>query len=243
MIPLIYTLVVTHLTMVATTIYLHRGKAHRSLEYHPALEHFFRFWLWLTDGVDVQQWVAQHRLHHAKSDQVGDPHSPVIFGIKRIAIDGFFTTCINRYGSKPFVSDIDLAVYGKGCPDDWMERNVYRPHLRQGLVLMLIINVLLFGRLGLLIWLVQLTWSPMISNSIITGLAHWGLGYKHPKSGDNSHNLPGLGFLVIGDQLHSNHHANPAAAKLSQRWFEFDLGWVYIKIFEALGLLKINKIQ
>jgi stearoyl-CoA desaturase (delta-9 desaturase) len=243
MIPLIYTLVVTHLTMIASCLYIHRSVGHRSVTFHPALVHFFRFWMWLTDGLNTREWTAQHRRHHVATDKPGDPHSPVIFGIKKIAWEGFFTSCYQRYGSRPWNDAEELEFYGKGCPDDWLERNVYVPHLRQGLVLMLIINVLLFGRLGILIWIVQLIWTPLWSNSVITGLAHWKVGYHNPKADDNSRNIPGIGFFLIGDEYHSNHHANPSSPKLSQKWYEFDLGWFYIKVLRTLRLARIRSLD
>lgn len=238
MIAIIYTLILTHLTMVAVCVYLHRGLVHRSMEFHPALEHFFRFYLWLTDGVDIKSWVATHRIHHRFTDVEGDPHSPVLLGIKAIAVTSFFQSCVYRYENRDR-SKLELQVYGSGTPDDWMEKNIYC-HQRLGLVLMLIINVLLFGRVGVLIWLVQVIWTPLWSNSVVTGFAHYLGGYQHPDCKDNSRNLPFLGFFLIGDQLHSNHHANPSSAKLSQRWFEFDLGWMYIKLMSSLGLVKIK---
>jgi stearoyl-CoA desaturase (delta-9 desaturase) len=159
----------------------------------------------------------------------------VLLGIKQVAVVGFFETCLYRYRS--FAPKLEIETYGAGVKEDWLERNVYI-HQRLGLLLMLIINILLFGRIGLLIWLVQVIWTPLWSNSVITGLAHWRFGYRHPDAKDNSRNFPGLGFFIIGDQLHSNHHADPASPKLSQKWYEFDLGWFYIRILRALGLAK-----
>lgn len=237
MIEVIYTLIVTHITMASVCIYLHRGTVHKSLEFHPFLSHFFRFWLWLTDGVHVKEWTATHRKHHRFTDVDGDPHSPMILGIKTIAWTNFYETLIYRY--RNFGPKLEVEVYGAGVPNDWLERNVYVPHQRLGLVLMLIINVLFFGKYGVLIWLIQLAWTPFWSGSIVTGFAHYLGGYHNPKAQDNSRNLPFLGFFIIGDELHSNHHANPSSAKLSQKWWEFDLGWFYICIFEKLHLLKV----
>lgn len=235
MIALIYLLVTTHLTMVAVCIYLHRGVAHKSLEFHPWVAHAFRFWLWLTDGVHVKEWVATHRKHHRFTDVEGDPHSPLLIGIWAIVGRGFVQTCIYRYRS--FAPKLEVEAYGAGTPDDWLERNFYVPHQRLGLLLLLIIDVLLFERLGLAIWLVQIIWTPLLSGSIITGFAHYVGGYKTSK--DNSRNYPFLGLLIIGDNLHSNHHADPANPKLSRAWYEFDLGWLYIKALERLKLVKI----
>jgi stearoyl-CoA desaturase (Delta-9 desaturase) len=235
---LIYTLICTHLTMVSVCIYLHRGTAHKSMDFHPALAHFFRFWLWLTDGCNVKEWVATHRRHHRFTDIEGDPHSPVLLGIYIVAVRNFFETVVYRYRS--FAPKLEVEVYGAGCPDDWLERNVYTKHQRLGLVLLLIINVLLFGKPGLLVWLIQICWTPLWSSSVITGFAHYWGGYKNPACNDNSRNFPGLGLFIIGDEYHSNHHARPGSAKLSHKWYEFDLGWLYITILKNIGLIHVR---
>jgi stearoyl-CoA desaturase (delta-9 desaturase) len=239
MIEIVYTLIVTHITMICVCIYLHRGLTHKTMQFKPVLEHFFRFWLWLTDGVMIKDWVATHRKHHRYADKPGDPHSPVLLGIKTIAWTNFYETLVYRY--RNFAPQWETEIYGKETPDDWLERNVYVPHQRLGLLLMLLINVLLFGRWGILIWFIQLAWTPFWSGSIITGFAHYIGGYHNKDANDNSRNFPFLGFFIIGDELHSNHHAEPWNAKLSRKWYEFDLGWMYIKIFEKFGLLTVIK--
>jgi stearoyl-CoA desaturase (delta-9 desaturase) len=234
---IIYTIVMTHITMVFATLYLHRGLSHKTLEFKPAFEHFIRFWLWLTDGVHMKEWVATHRKHHRFTDVEGDPHSPVIWGIKKIAFSDFFATSYYRY--RNFAPQWQVEAYGVGTPDDWMERNVYVPYQRMGLVLLLLINLLLFGWTGIIVWLIQVFWTPFWSGSIVTGFAHYWGGYHNEKAKDNSKNLPFLGFFLIGDNMHSNHHAEPANPKLSHKWWEFDLGWCYIKLWEKLKLVKI----
>lgn len=236
---ILYTLVTTHITMASVCIYLHRGTAHKAMEFHPALQHFFRFWLWLTDGVNVKDWVATHRRHHRFTDVEGDPHSPVLLGLYIVGIRNFFETVIYRY--RNFADKLQTEVYGAGVPNDWIERNIYVKHQRLGLVLLLIIDVLLFERVGLLVWLIQICWTPLWSSSIITGFAHYCGGYQHKDCKDNSRNFPGLGLFIIGDEYHSNHHVNPGSPKLSQRWYEFDLSWLYIKILAAVGLIKLDK--
>jgi len=235
---IIATLVMCHITMACVSIYLHRGLSHNRIEYHPVVEHFFRFWLWLTDGVVVKHWVAQHRKHHKYTDRQGDPHSPVIFGIKAIAWHGFVATIFNRY--RFFDTDWAIEHYGKNTPDDWLERNIYTPYSKAGLFVMLAIDLLLFGPWGLLAWIVQMIWIPFWSNSVITGFCHW-WGYKHKDSTDNSRNLFPIGIVMVGDELHSNHHAHPENPNNRHRWFEFDLGWCYITLLKWFGLAKLKQ--
>lgn len=236
---IIYTIVTTHLTSTITSIYLHRGLTHKNFKFNIVVEHFFRFWLWLTDGVNMKNWVAQHRKHHRFTDVEGDPHSPVLFGIKKIAFGGFMQTLLYRYEYRFPDTQKTNELYGFGTPDDWLERNIYNKQYL-GLALLLVIDVLLFGWYGLLVWLIQISWMPLWSALVVTGFAHW-WGYRDPKSKDNSRNLifP-LGFFLAGDHLHNNHHMYPAEPKLSRRWFEFDLGWTYVRILEILKLAKIN---
>jgi stearoyl-CoA desaturase (delta-9 desaturase) len=234
----IYTLVMTHITMASVSIYLHRGLSHQTITFHLILGHFFRFWLWLTDGVVIKHWVAQHRKHHKYTDVTGDPHSPIIFGLKAIAWDGFLATIFNRY--RFFDSDWVIENYSKNTPNDWIEKTVYTPYSKVGLFVMLGIDVLLFGWYGILIWIVQMVWIPFWSNSVVTGFCHW-WGYQHKDCKDNSRNLFPIGIIMVGDELHSNHHAHPNNPNNKYRWFEFDLGYIYIRIFEKLGLLTINK--
>lgn len=238
MYTVIATLVMCHITMACVSIYLHRGLSHQRIQYHPVLEHFFRFWLWLTDGVIVKHWVAQHRKHHKYTDVQGDPHSPVIFGIKAIAWHGFFSTIFTRY--QFFDTDWAIEHYGKGTPNDWIERHLYTPYSKAGLFIMLAIDVIAFGPWGILVWVVQMIWIPLWSNSVITGLCHW-WGYQHEDCRDNSRNLLPIGIIMVGDELHSNHHAHPENPNHRHKWFEFDLGWCYITLLKWLGLAKLTQ--
>jgi stearoyl-CoA desaturase (Delta-9 desaturase) len=230
---IIYTLVVTHITIVCVTLFLHRGQAHRGIEFNPILSHFMRFWLWLTTGMVTKQWVAIHRKHHRFSDQEGDPHSPHVFGIWRVLIGG---ALLYSYAAR------DKAVmdqYGAGTPDDWVERHIYTPHNFKGIILMLFIDLLLFGPVGLLIWGVQMIWIPFWAAGVINGLGHW-YGYKNGITRDASRNLSPWGIVVGGEELHNNHHIDPANPKLSRRWFEFDIGWAWFGLFRLLGLARIR---
>jgi stearoyl-CoA desaturase (delta-9 desaturase) len=230
---LIYTLVVTHITIVCVTVFLHRGQAHRGLEFHPVLGHFMRFWLWFTTGMVTKQWVAIHRKHHRYSDEPGDPHSPHVFGIWRVLTQG---ALLYHEASKDKAM---VDAYGVGCPADWMELHVYTAHSRLGIGLCLLLDIVLFGWAGSLVWLVQMIWIPFWAAGVINGLAHW-WGYRNGSTNDHSRNIIPWGIVVGGEELHNNHHQQPASPKLSQRWFEFDIGWMYIKIFSLLGLLKIR---
>jgi stearoyl-CoA desaturase (delta-9 desaturase) len=234
MIPLLYLLVTTHLTIICVTVYYHRGQAHRGLKFHPALEHVMRFWLWWSTGMVQAQWVAIHRRHHQKTDVVGDPHSPLIYGIWRVLFSGAF---LYHTASK------DTAMIKQLSPDtpnDWIEKNLYAKHSQLGVSLMLVLDVVLFGWIGLAIWAVQIVWIPFWAAGVINGLGHW-WGYRNAHTKDNSRNLVPWGIVVGGEELHSNHHLNPASAKLSLKPWEFDLGWFYIKLFEKLHLLSIVK--
>ncbi len=234
MLEIIATLIMTHITIVCVTIYLHRYQAHRSLELHPVISHFMRFWLWLTTGMTTKQWVAVHRKHHQRTDQEGDPHSPHIFGINKVMWSGWYL-----YNSA--AKDANFVIqYGKGTPKDWIERKLYTPHHRLGILLMLIIDLALFGPWGLLVWGVQMIWIPFWAAGAINGLAHW-WGYRNGETNDKSRNLIPWGIIVGGEELHNNHHLNPASPKLSRRWFEFDIGWFYIKVLELLRLAKISR--
>lgn len=233
MIELIYTLIVTHITIVCVTLFLHRGQAHRGIEFHPILGHFMRFWLWLTTGMVTKQWVAIHRKHHRFSDKEGDPHSPHVFGIANILFKGagFYHTA-----SK---DPVMVATYGQGTPNDWVEHNIYTQHSRLGILLMLIIDLLLFGLPGLLIWGIQMIWIPFWAAGVINGLAHW-WGYRNGETKDQSRNISPWGIIIGGEELHNNHHLDPANPKLSRRWFEVDIGWFWAKIFEKVGLVKLK---
>jgi stearoyl-CoA desaturase (Delta-9 desaturase) len=233
MIELLYVLIMTHITIVCVTLYLHRGQTHRGLVFHPAVAHFMRFWLWLTTGMVTKQWVAIHRKHHRYSDQEGDPHSPVVYGIKNI-----FTRGVYYYYMA--AKDARMTVeYGKGTPDDWIERKLYTPHCRLGIGLMLIINIILFGWIGLLLWSIQMIWIPFWAAGVVNGIGHW-WGYRNTDTRDNSRNISIMGIIIGGEELHNNHHAEPANPKLSRRWFEFDIGWMWFKILEKLKLARVK---
>ncbi len=231
----IYTLVVTHITIVTVTVFLHRYQAHRALDLHPAIEHFFRFWLWLTTGMVTRQWVAVHRKHHACVETKDDPHSPQVYGIKKLLLEG---TELYRVGTK---DQETLEKYGHGTPDDWMERNVYTKHGKVGVGSMLVINILVFGPLGLTVWAVQMLWIPIFAAGIVNGLGHY-WGYRNFECPDASTNISPWGILIGGEELHNNHHAFASSAKLSSKWWEFDIGWMYIKIFALLGLARVKKL-
>jgi stearoyl-CoA desaturase (delta-9 desaturase) len=233
MTPILYTLLLTQITILCVTIYLHRGVTHRGLEFNPVLSHFMRFWLWLTTGMITKQWVAIHRKHHRFIDTDGDPHSPKLFGIKNIVFRGVY------YYYQAAKDARMIVEYGVGTPNDWVERKVYTKHNFLGVFLMLAINILLFGWIGILIWLVQIVWIPFWAAGIINGLGHW-WGYKNTDNKDSSTNIFPLAIWIGGEELHNNHHAEPANPRLSRKWWEIDIGWVWINIFKHLRLLKIR---
>jgi stearoyl-CoA desaturase (delta-9 desaturase) len=228
-----YTLIATHITIVCVTLYLHRSQAHRAVTFHPALAHFMRFWLWLTTGMVTKQWVAIHRKHHQYSDKDGDPHSPHVFGIGRVLTQG---AQLYHAASK----DKDMVnTYGVGTPADWMELHIYTAHSRLGIGILFLFNTLIFGWWGPLIWGIQMIWIPFWAAGVINGLGHW-WGYRNGETRDRSRNLVPIGIVVGGEELHNNHHLDPASARLSRRWFEFDIGWMYIKLFEMVRLAKLR---
>jgi stearoyl-CoA desaturase (delta-9 desaturase) len=229
------TLVFTHFTIAGVTIYLHRCQAHRGLVLHPVISHFFRFWLWLTTGMETKQWVAVHRKHHARCETEDDPHSPQILGIGKVLREG-----AELYRAES-VKQETLDKFGLGTPDDWMERNVYRRHSGKGIALMLLIDVLLMGPLGLTVWAIQMMWIPIFAAGVINGLGHW-WGYRNYECADASTNISPWGLLIGGEELHNNHHAFPSSAKFSAKPWEFDLGWLYIRTFELLGLARVKKV-
>ncbi len=231
---IVYTLAVTHVTIAAVTIFLHRHQAHRALELHPLPSHFFRFWLWLTTGMLTKTWTAIHRKHHAKCETAEDPHSPQIFGINKVLWEG--AELYRQEGQ----NQETLERYGHGTPDDWLEHHVYN-HDRIGIWLMMAINVALFGPIGVSIWAVQMLWIPLTAAGVINGIGHY-WGYRNFQPDDASANVVPWGILIGGEELHNNHHAYPTSARLSNRWYEFDLGWLYIRIFETLGLAQVKKI-
>lgn len=230
---ILITLVLTHITIACVTLYLHRSQAHRSVTFNPAIEHFMRAWLWFTTGMVTKQWVAIHRKHHRFSDQEGDPHSPHVYGIWRVFFKG-----AGLYHSASKDAEM-ITQYGVGTPDDWVERNIYTPHSRLGILLMLIIDLLFFGPWGFIVWGVQMLWIPFWAAGVINGVGHW-IGYKNGKTKDYSGNISPWGIVVGGEELHNNHHLAPASPKLSRKWWEFDIGWAYIRILQTLGLAKVK---
>ena len=228
------TLLLTHITIASVTIYLHRHSAHRALELHPIPAHFFRFWLWLTTGMVTKEWTAIHRKHHAKCEQAEDPHSPQVFGIRTVLLQG--AELYRREAKNPDT----LARYGHGTPDDWIERNLYTRFSWQGVALMLIINLALFGALGLTVWAVQMLWIPVTAAGVINGIGHY-WGYRNFEAVDASTNILPWGIVIGGEELHNNHHTYPTSAKLSVKPHEFDIGWLYIRALEVLGLAKAKK--
>ena len=227
-----YTLIVTHITIVCVTLFLHRGQAHKGIIFHPILSHFFRFWLWLTTGMVTKQWVAIHRKHHAFSDKDGDPHSPHVFGIWQVFFKGAW---LYHIASK----DTDMVnKFGVGTPDDWIESNIYTPHSRLGILLMLVIDLVLFGPWGFIVWGVQMLWIPFWAAGVINGLGHW-WGYRNGETREQSRNLIPWGIVIGGEELHNNHHLNPASARLSRRWFELDIGYLWLRLFSLVGLASI----
>jgi stearoyl-CoA desaturase (delta-9 desaturase) len=230
---LIYTLVMTHITIMCVTLYLHRSQAHMAVQFHPAVSHFMRFWLWLTTGMVTKQWVAVHRKHHVYSDKPGDPHSPHVWGIFTVLLKGAFLY-------HEATSDAEMVEqYGKRTPTDWIENNLYTLHSKLGITCMLVIDVVLFNGWGLLIWAIQMLWIPIWAAGVINGVAHW-LGYRNGESRDHSTNISAVGIVIGGEELHNNHHLQPASAKFSIKWYEFDMGWAYIKVLDKLGLAKVS---
>ena len=230
----LYALVTTHITIAAVTIFLHRSQAHRALDLHAIPSHFFRLWLWLGTGQVTKEWVSIHRKHHAKCETEEDPHSPQTRGIKTVLLTG---AELYRVESK---NKETLKKYGHGTPDDWLERNVYTRFSWQGVGLMMIIDLALFGAAGLAVWAVQMAWIPVTAAGIINGLGHW-WGYRNFEAADASTNLSPWGILIGGEELHNNHHTYPTSAKLSVKPYEFDIGWMYIRMMEMVGLAKVRK--
>jgi stearoyl-CoA desaturase (delta-9 desaturase) len=224
-----------HVTLMAITIYFHREQAHRSIDLHPALRHFFRFWLWINTGAPTKQWVAVHRKHHALCEREGDPHSPVIFGLKRVVLEG--AELYIAESRKPET----LEKYGKGTPDDWVERNIYTPHDYTGIALLVIFDILMFGAAGIIMVAVQLASMPFLAAGIINGVCH-AKGYRNFETNDASTNLWPLGLVVGGEELHNNHHAFPTSARFSLRPGELDMGWLHIRAFTVLGLAKVRRV-
>jgi len=230
----VVTLVLTHLTIASVTIYLHRHQAHRALELHALPSHFFRFWLWLTTGMVTKEWAAIHRKHHAKCETPDDPHSPQVLGIRKVLFEG-----AELYRKESRIPET-MERYGHGTPDDWIERNLYARHSGKGVALMLVINLILFGPIGLTIWAVQMAWIPVTAAGIVNGIGHY-WGYRNFQAEDASRNIIPWGILIGGEELHNNHHAYATSARLSNKWFEFDIGWMYIRIMEMMALAQVKK--
>lgn len=230
-----YTLLTTHLTIVAVTIYLHRCQAHRSLELHPAVSHAFRFWLWIATGMATREWVAVHRKHHAYCEKEGDPHSPQLAGIRKVLLEG---TELYRAAVR---DPATVERFGQGTPDDWLERKVYAACYWQGVGLLLLADLAMFGAIGATVWAVQMLWIPVTAAGIINGLGHY-RGYRNFDGPHAAANILPWGILIGGEELHNNHHTFPASAKLSARWFELDIGWCYIRLLQGLGLARVRQL-
>ncbi len=231
---ILVTLGLTHITILCVTIYLHRHQAHRSLDLHPVISHFCRAWLWLTTGINTKAWASVHRKHHAKCETKEDPHSPQVLGISKVLWQG---AELYRLEAK---KEETLSRYGQGTPDDWLERHVYTPHTGKGYLIMLCINVILFGFPGITIWAIQMMLIPFFAAGVINGLGHY-WGYRNFDCKDASTNLFPIGILIGGEELHNNHHTFPTSAQFSVKWWEFDIGWFYIRILSLLGLAKIKR--
>jgi len=230
---ILFTFIVTHITIACVTLYLHRSQAHRAVEFHPAISHFMRFWLWLTTGMVTKQWVAVHRAHHRYSDEPGDPHSPHVYGIGQV----FFKGAVLYHAASKDKDMVD--TYGRGTPDDWIERKLYTPHSRLGIGFCLVFNLAVFGGIGAIVWLVQMLWIPFWAAGVINGVAHW-WGYRNGETRDQSRNISPWGIIVGGEELHNNHHLDPASPRLSRQWWEFDIGWLYIQILTSVKLAKLK---
>ena len=230
---LLFTLVVTHITIAGVTIFLHRAQAHRALELHAIPSHFFRLWLWLTTGMVTKEFVAIHRKHHAKCETEEDPHSPQTRGIKALLLTG-----VELYRAESKNAET-MVKYGKGTPDDWIERNLYTRYSWQGVGVMLLLNLMMFGAIGVTVWAVQMLWIPVMATGIINGIGHW-WGYRNFEAPDASRNITPWGLIIGGEELHNNHHTYPTSARFSVKPYEFDIGWVYIRGMEMVGLAKVR---
>ena len=231
---ILFTLAATHITIAAVTIFLHRCQAHRALDLHPIVSHFFRFWLWLTTGMVTKEWASIHRKHHAKCETIDDPHSPQILGIGTVLSRG--AELYKNEAKNPET----MEKFGHGTPDDWLERNIYSKFSWQGVAIMLIIDVFLFGGIGLTVWAVQMLWIPITAAGVINGIGHF-WGYRNFDCEDASTNILPWGILIGGEELHNNHHTFATSAKLSNKWYEFDIGWLYIQMMSAVGLATVKK--
>jgi len=232
---LVYLLVATQLTIFSVTLYLHRSQAHRGVDFHPVLAHFFRFWTWLTTSMITKEWAAIHRKHHAKCETEEDPHSPMYKGIRTV-----FWRGVELYREARNDRE-SIEKYGKGCPEDWIERKVYTPHATMGPTLLLFISLALFGLPGVAVWAIQMAWIPFWAAGVVNGLGHW-WGYRNFETTDTATNLTPWGVWIGGEELHNNHHAFPSSAKFALRKFEFDIGWAAIKAFETVGMAKVLRV-
>lgn len=232
---ILVTLGLTHITIVSITVFLHRHQAHRALELHPIISHFFRVWLWLTTGMETKAWAAIHRKHHAKCETENDPHSPQVLGLPKVMWEG-----AELYRREAHNAET-LERYGQGTPDDWLENNLYTPHSAKGILVMLALNLLFLGVPGLTVWAIQMAWTPFFAAGIINGVGHY-FGYRNFECPDAATNIVPWGILIGGEELHNNHHTYPTSAKLSVKWWEFDIGWLYIQTLSALGLAKVKRI-
>jgi len=228
-------LILTQITIAGVTIYLHRHQAHRALDLHPVTSHFFRFWLWVTTGMVTREWVAIHRKHHAKCESPQDPHSPQVLGIRKVLWQGAELYRQESHNRQT------LEGYGHHTPDDWLERRLYSRYSWLGVSLMLVLDVVLFGIPGLILWAIQMAWIPFWAAGVINGIGHW-WGYRNYETRDASRNISPIGIIIGGEELHANHHAFPASARFSSKWWEFDLGWVWIRLMALLGLARIKKV-
>lgn len=235
----LYLFFVLHCTTLVCTLYVHRGKAHNSIKFHPFLEHVMRLWQWLSSGMLTREWIAVHKLHHHKCESFLDPHSPVVHGFFKAVMVGVIPYCRVAIGFSSLKENETnknfIDSYGTGTPDDWIERNLYTPYSYLGILLMLIVHTWIFGIWGLVIWILQLLWTPFLAAFMVNGFAH-SIGYRNHDTNDNSRNLFPLGILLAGEELHNNHHNDPGSAKLSHKPWEFDLGWMWLKLFQRLGL-------
>lgn len=231
MIEIIYTLVSTHITILCVTLYLHRSQAHRGITFHPIICHFMRFWLWLTTSMVTKEWVAVHRKHHRYTEQIGDPHSPHVYGIFNVVFRGAWLYNIATKDRQM------IDQYGVGAPNDWVERNIYSKYTVHGILALLIINTILFNGWGIVIWLIQMAWIPFWAAGVVNGLGHY-MGYRNNNTNDRSKNLFPIGIIIGGEELHNNHHNDPASPKLSLKWYEFDTGWMWFNILRICRLAK-----
>lgn len=232
MFTILTTLVMVQITIACVTLYLHRSQAHKAVTFHPLIAHFMRLWLWLTTGMNTKEWVAVHRKHHQASDTQTDPHSPQVYGIWTVLFKGALLYIQAK-------KDPEVIKLGVGTPNDWIERKVYTPHPFAGILLMLVIDFMLFGPVGFIVWGVQMLWIPFWAAGVINGLAHW-VGYRNYDTKDTSRNLGPFGLWIGGEELHNNHHGNGASAKFSSKWYEIDIGWCYIKALEKLKLATVR---